>query len=74
MDDLRLTEQLRPGDDCEFRYPARSEWQPGVVVVNGGYGYWRVRDEGDSEGRRGRVAEGLYIEHVRAPETDPRGR
>lgn len=59
-------ERLQPGDECEFRYPARSEWQPGVVVRNGHCGYWEVRDEGDSEGRRGRVASSLYIEHVRA--------
>lgn len=73
MEALQRTEALQPGDRCEFRYPARAEWQPGVVVRNGGPGYWHVRDEGDSEGRRGQVAEGLYIEHVRALGTDPWG-
>lgn len=73
LTDLEKTERLRTGERCEFRYPARSEWEPGVVVRNGGSGYWHVRDEGDSEGRRGQVAEGLYIEHVRAPGTDPWG-
>lgn len=65
-EDYARTEKLRPGDPCEFRYPARSEWQPGTVVLNGGSGWWRVRDESDAEGRRGQLAEGLYIEHVRA--------
>lgn len=65
-DDLRLTEQLQPGDDCEFRHPARSEWLPGVVVFNGGYGYWEVRNEAT-----GSLVHGLYIEHIRAPGTDP---
>lgn len=73
MEALQRTEALQPGDRCEFRYPARAEWQPGVVVKNGGSGYWHVRDEGDSEGRRGQVAEGFYIEHIRAVGTDPWG-
>lgn len=71
MTDLDRTEALAPGDPCEFRYPARAEWQPGTVVRNGGLGYWHVRDEGDSEGRRGQITRSLYIEHVRAPGTDP---
>jgi hypothetical protein len=71
LSDLRRTESLSPGDACEFHYPARSEWQPGTVVENGGHGYWSVRDEGDSEGRRGQVTRGLYIENVRAIGTDP---
>lgn len=70
-EDMLTTEKLKEGDPCEFRYPARSEWQPGTVVFNGMSGMWEVRDEGDSEGRRGQVATGLYIEHVRAPGTDP---
>lgn len=70
---LSTVENLRPGDPCEFRYPARTEWQPGTVIRNGGYGYWAIRDEGDSEGKRGKIASALYIEHVRAPGTDPWG-
>lgn len=64
---LERTEALLPGDKCEFRYPARSEWLPGTVVRNGGAGYWAVDPD---EGKR---AHGLYIEHVRAPGTDPWG-
>jgi hypothetical protein len=65
-DDLQRTEQLAEGDACEFHYPARREWKPGVVIRNGGSSYWIVRDtEAD------RVVNGLYIEHVRAPGTDP---
>jgi len=71
MTELDQAIRLKPGQPCEFRYPARREWQPGTVVSNGGAGYWEVRDEGDSEGRRGQVVHGLYIEHVRAPGTDP---
>jgi hypothetical protein len=66
-EDYQRAERLRPGDPCEFRYPARSEWLLGVVVRNGGYGYWHVLDLTDREGRRGQVARGGYIEHVRAP-------
>lgn len=66
LSDLRRTEQLAAGDECEFRFPARSEWRKGVVNLNGGSGYWRVHDLlTDQEVR------GLYIEHVRAPGTDP---
>jgi len=64
---LRQIEALAPGDACEFHYPARSQWLPGTVVENGGSGYWEVRDESDVEGRRGEIAGGLYIEHVRLP-------
>ena len=66
--DLQRTEQLKPGDRCEFRYPARREWQPGIVLRNGGSGYWHVQNA------QGSIATGLYIEHVRAPGTDPWGR
>jgi hypothetical protein len=62
---LRQIEALAPGDACEFHYPARSQWLPGTVVVNGGSGYWHIRDESDVEGCRGRVAESIYIEQVR---------
>jgi hypothetical protein len=71
LTDLQKLEALSPGDACEFRYPARREWQPGTVVKNGGSSFWEVRDEGDSEGLKGQVATGLYIEHVRAVGTDP---
>lgn len=69
MDDLTLTEQLQRGDACEFRYPAHAEWRTGTVEWNGGRGYWEVKD-----GESGRLCYGLYIEHVRAPGTDPWGR
>jgi hypothetical protein len=58
---------LKPGDRCEFHYPARSQWLPGTVVVNGGSGWWSIRDESDTEGRRGQVQDGLYIEGIRLP-------
>ena len=64
---LGQIEALRPGDACEFRYPARSRWLPGEVVFNGGSGYWEVRDLSNDEGHYGEVARGLYIEHVRLP-------
>lgn len=64
--DLGKTERLQPGDECEFRYPARREWRPGYVVSNGGSYYWQVQDK-----ETGRTCSGLYIEHVRAPGTDP---
>jgi hypothetical protein len=67
VDWLRRIETLRPGDACEFHYPARAQWLAGTVVVNGGSGYWEVRDETDVEGCRGKVASGLYIEQVRLP-------
>lgn len=63
--DLRKTEALKPGDACEFRYPARAEWLPATVVHNGGSWYWRVELEAGQE------VDGLYIEHVRAPGTNP---
>lgn len=66
--DVQKTERLAPGDPCEFRYPARSEWRPGRVVLNGGGYYWKVLDD-----ETGEVARGLYIEHVWAPGTDPWG-
>ena len=68
LSDLEQTERLRVGDRCEFRYPARVEWRQGVVERNGGSYYWRVRDA-----ITGEVVHGLYIEHVRAPGTDPWG-
>jgi hypothetical protein len=64
--DLDKTQDLRTGDDCEFRYPARQDWRQGVVVINGRGGYWGVMDV-----ETGEAVGGLYIEHVRAPDTDP---
>ena len=64
---LGKIEALAPGDCCEFHYPARSEWLAGTVVVNGGSGYWSVRDDTDVEDCRGKVTESLYIEQVRLP-------
>jgi hypothetical protein len=66
LSDLEQTERLAAGDPCEFRYPARREWRRGVVVHNGGSGFWHVRDDETGETNRA-----LYIEHVRAPGTDP---
>lgn len=57
---LRKIENLRKGDACEFRYPARVGWRRGTVIVNGGSSYWTIFDEE----KRGPV-EGLFIEHVR---------
>lgn len=66
-DDLRKTEQLKPGDPCEFRFPARTAWNPGTVKVNGGSGYWTIIDA------EGSTHAALYIEHVCAPGTNPWG-
>lgn len=65
LTDLESTEALAPGDACEFRFPARIDWHRGKVVTNGGPSFWRIEDE------QGNVHAGLYIEHVRAPGTDP---
>lgn len=51
---------LKPGDSCEWRPPARSDWRPGTVVVNGGSGFWHVRDA------EGTVHAALYAEQVKA--------
>lgn len=64
---LRKIESLKVGEACEFRYPARTEWLPGVVVTNGGAHFWQIRDMSDTEGRRGKIAATVYIEHVRLP-------
>lgn len=66
MTDLDKTKALRPGDRCEFRYPAREQWLLGTVIVNGGSGYWRICDD-----RTFKESGGFYIEHVRAVGTDP---
>lgn len=58
---LARTEALRPGDDCQWRYPARLAWKQGRVVVNGGSSYWTVLNED------GMCVGGLYIEQISAP-------
>jgi len=58
---LAKIEALKPGDACEFHYPARTEWILGTVDKNGGAGYWSVRDAD------GTLADGLYIEMIRLP-------
>lgn len=64
--DIRATEELAAGDACEFRFPARRSWRQGVVVLAGGSGFWHVRDV-----ETGKTHRSLYMEHVRAPGTDP---
>lgn len=59
---LSKIEALRPGDACEFKYPARPDWRRGTVKRNGGASYWEVVDEAEQ-----RVVSGIYIEHVRLP-------
>lgn len=50
---------LVPGDECEFRYPARPGWMPATVVHNGGSGFWQVRLES------GKIESG-YSEQIKA--------
>lgn len=61
---------LEPGDECEFRYPARTEFMPAVVVKNGGAFTWEVRLEDGS-------IEKCFAEQVKAKGgsyyTDPEG-
>jgi hypothetical protein len=71
---LRKIENLKPGDACEFRWPARSIWRKGEVVLNGGAGYWVVKltesyidEEHGGMHDAGAEAHGIYIEHVRLP-------
>lgn len=59
---LSKIEGLRPGDACEFHYPARAEWRRATVKVNGGASYWSVFDE-----EANKIVEGLYIEMIRLP-------
>lgn len=68
LSDMQRTEQLKVGEACEFRFPARREWRPGRVEVNGGSYFWQILDD-----ETGKSVQGLYIEHVRAPGTDPWG-
>lgn len=60
IDDI---EAMEPGDPCEFRYPAREEALPGIVVTNGGGGYWTVQ----STSEHNKLVNGLYAEHIKAP-------
>lgn len=69
---LKQIENLKPGDPCEFRWPARKSWRKGKVLVNGGSGYWKVEitesynDEENNEPiLEGDTVECLYIEHIR---------
>lgn len=65
---LNAIEDLKPGDACEFHYPARSNWCPAIVVVNGGSGYWEVRrTSSDEDGVDGEIVTGIYIEGIRLP-------
>lgn len=57
---LRQTKALRPGDPCEWRYPAYPEWHQGTIIQNGGSGYWIVKRE-DGTGVRG-----LYVEMIKS--------
>lgn len=68
---LSRIEALRPGDECEFRFPARSGWHAAKVIANGGSGHWRVEVaeafEDDASRAAGQEVAGLYIENVRLP-------
>jgi hypothetical protein len=57
---LAKVEQLRPGDACEFRYPARPGWRLATVITNGGGGFWKILDEETQK-----TVDGLYIEYIR---------
>lgn len=59
---LSKIEALRPGDACEFHYPARKEWRRGTVRINGGAHWWTVVDETEQK-----LVSGLYIEMIRLP-------
>lgn len=63
-------ERLKPGDDCEFRFPARSYWHEAVVVKNGMSSYWSVRYIGEDhpDVKHGEIVSSLYIEHIRIPQ------
>ena len=54
---------MRPGDPCEFCYPAREEALPGIVVKNGGSSLWTVISTSEND----RTVGGLYAEHIKAP-------
>jgi hypothetical protein len=71
---LKKIEELKPGDACEFRFPARKTWRKGTVLMNGGSGYWRLQlDESYNDEETGEpVLEGdfvnsVFIEHIRLP-------
>lgn len=60
---LEDVQALRPGDPCEFHYPAREDALPGIVKVAAGSSYWTVWSTSES----GKEVTGLYIEHIKAP-------
>jgi len=71
---LNDIENLKPGDPCEFRFPARSYWKPAKVVSNGGGSYWEVEvTEEFTDAESGEVSKvgdrvrGLHIEMIRPP-------
>lgn len=71
---LAKIEALKPGDPCEFHFPARSTWRKATVIKNGGSGYWQVEltesfvDEVNNEPvLEGDLVLSIYIEHVRLP-------
>jgi hypothetical protein len=71
---LKKIESLKPGDACEFRFPARNYWKPAIVVRNGGGSYWTVKSaetfvdrESNNMHLVGETVSCLYIEHIRLP-------
>lgn len=71
---LQKIEALKPGDACDFKWPARRTWHKGEVVHNGMAYYWTVKitesyvDEVNGEVYKvGDEARGLYIEQIRLP-------
>lgn len=60
IDDIQA---MGEGDPCEFRYPAREEALPGIVVRNGGSYTWQVI----STSEHNKLVSGLYAEHIKAP-------
>lgn len=64
---LERIQALQPGDACEFEYPASPGWRPGVVVENGGSGYWRIEPVGLIAKLRGDGEACVHIEQVRLP-------
>lgn len=59
-------EKLLPGDQCEFRFPARSDWHSGIVIINGMGSYWTIQStESSDDTTDGQLVTGLYIEYIR---------
>ncbi len=65
LTDLQKTEQLKPGDACEFQTAISRVWHEGTVIENGGSYYWKIKNN-----KTGEVTS-PHIESVRAPGTDP---